>query len=334
MFHINQEEKLQPPRLIPSLVAGFNAVASHVYIIIFPVILDLLLWFGPLVRIKEFFLPALLQVTELSASAYGEDAGEFIAASKQLWTDMLSHYNILSGLRTYPVGVPSLLVSRGGIQNPLGWMQVIELRDASEVLLLTIGLYILGLLVGCLYFALTARIIQREGGKFEIGRFTRQLVQILLLSLLLLVAVLFLGMPLFCLVTSLLMVLPSLGTIPFFLFGLVMVWVLLPIVFSPHGIFLQDLKTAKAIGASVRLARSQMASIGLFFTVIILLGNALDALWHTPGDESWMLLVGIFGHAFISSGSLAASFIFYKKGMEWLMSKVKDEQLQASLTAK
>jgi len=332
MFDIKQEEKLQPPRLIPSLVAGFNAVASHVYILIFPVVFDLLLWFGPLVRIKAFLLPALMRATELSASAYGEDAAEFIAASKQLWVDLLSHYNMLSGLRTYPVGIPSLLVNRGSTQNPLGLMQVIELQNGSEVLLLTVGLYILGILAGCLYFAMTAKIIIKAGEPFDFKQFANQFGRIILLSLVLLMVLLLLGMPLFCLVTSILLFIPSLGTIPFFLFGLVMVWLLLPVVFSPHGIFLQELKTTKAIRASVRLVRSQMASIGMFFTVIIMLGYALDALWHTPADGSWMLLVGIFGHAFISCGSLAASFIFYNQGMAWLRSRVKDAQAGTPLT--
>jgi hypothetical protein len=46
MFEPVIEPKNEPAKLIPSLAEGFNAVANHIYIIIFPVVMDLLLWFS------------------------------------------------------------------------------------------------------------------------------------------------------------------------------------------------------------------------------------------------------------------------------------------------
>src|SRR5664279_2692071 len=48
-----------PPRLIGSVVAGFNTITSHIYLILFPMVLDLLLWFGPHLRVKTLMEPAI-----------------------------------------------------------------------------------------------------------------------------------------------------------------------------------------------------------------------------------------------------------------------------------
>ena len=55
-----------------------------------------------------------------------------------------------------------------------------------------------------------------------------------------------------------------------------------------------------------------------------MLGYGLDFLWSTPDPDSWMLIVGIFGHAFISSSLIAASFVFYNNGMKWLQVVIPD----------
>lgn len=71
-----------------------------------------------------------------------------------------------------------------------------------------------------------------------------------------------------------------------------------------------------------------MATTGIFFILVILIGYGLDILWTSPGTENWMLLVGIFGHAFISSGLLAGSFVFYRDGLSWLSGKVHKNETQ------
>ena len=58
----------------------------------------------------------------------------------------------------------------------------------------------------------------------------------------------------------------------------------------------------------------------------MLLGSGLDMLWSTPAADSWMLLVGILGHAFISTGLLAASFVYYNDGVRWLQNTIKTKK--------
>ena len=318
MFDIRNEPKVVPPKLIPSIVEGFNAVANHIYIIIFPIFLDMILWFGPFVRIKDLVLPTLLNASDLSAPAYGQDSQVFVQTAKEMWTLLLERFNLLYNLRVYPIGIPSLLSYKGVQQNPLGELQIIELQSSTSAFWLMVGLSLLGLVIGSIYFALIAGVTSTDDKKSVLKQIPAQIVQCIVLSVILFAALLFLSIPAICLISSLLMFLPSLGSLPLVVFGLVLIWVLMPMVFSAHGIFSNQFKATTAITNSIKLVRPLVSIVGLFFTMLIMLGYGLDFLWSTPNPNSWMLLVGIFGHAFVSSSLIAASFVFYNNGMKWL----------------
>lgn len=310
------DTKNDPPRLIPSLVEGFNAVANNVYLLIFPVVMDLLFWFGPRLRVKQFFMPMMLEAAELSAAAYGDQAADFVATTQEIWTSIFDRFNLLFSMRTFPIGIPSLLIGSAVEINPVGNPLVFEITTGNAILGWLAVFLLAGLLLGSVYYALTAQaVIGTRPLKF--GALANQSAQALILSVMLLAVVTLLSLPISCLLSSLILIMPSLGTLPFIILGLLMVWVLLPLVFSPHGIYAGDLKATRSIVTSFRLVRSIMAGTGMFFIILIIIGYGLDILWTTPTADSWLLAIGIFGHAFISSGLLAASFKFYDRGIKW-----------------
>jgi len=333
MFAPQIEEKIAPPRIIPSLVEGFNAIAGRIYLILFPVLLDLFLWFGPLVRVKKLLLPTLTRATELSANAYGEGAEAIIQQSNVIWTEMLEEFNLFFALRTYPVGVTSLMVSQGKTANPLGSPLILEMNSARGALLVIIFLSIIGIIFGSLYFSLVARSTDKKLSALNFPVFLRLSGQSIVLTLLLILLLSVLGLPAMCLISSIMLFLPSLGTLPYMLFGLMAVWVMMPLVFTPHGIFMGEMKTQRSIVTSVKFVRASMAGTGIFFIFVILIGYGLDMLWSTPGAENWMMLVGIIGHGFISSGLLAASFVFYRDGLAWLSEVVRSKEIQKARQA-
>jgi hypothetical protein len=57
---------------------------------------------------------------------------------------------------------------------------------------------------------------------------------------------------------------------------------------------------------------------GIFVLSSFLLHRGLNYLWSVPPSASWMMLFGIFGHAFISTTLLAASFVYYRDVNTWL----------------
>jgi hypothetical protein len=50
----------------------------------------------------------------------------------------------------------------------------------------------------------------------------------------------------------------------------------------------------------------------------VILSQGLTYLWSVPPSDSWMTLVGIAGHAFITTAVLAASFVYYRDMNVWL----------------
>jgi len=326
------EEKFAPPRIIPSLVEGFNAVAGRVYLIIFPVLIDLFLWFGPLVRVKNLLLPTLTRATELSAGAYGEGADAIIKNSNQIWNAFLEGFNLLFALRTYPVGIPSLMVGQEFVVNPLGNPLILEMATTRGTILVLLLTILLGIVLGSLYFSLVARSTDKRLSALDLPVFLRLTGQSALMTFLLILLLTVLGLPAMCFISSIMLFLPTLGTLPFMIFGLLMVWVLLPLVFTPHGIFLGEMGTSRSIVSSIQFVRASMSGTGIFFILIILIGYGLDMLWSTPGTGSWMMLVGILGHGFISSGLLAASFVFYRDGLAWLSEMIRTREIQARQT--
>jgi hypothetical protein len=333
MPNVLKDTNYDPPRMIPSLVEGFNAIASNIYLIIFPIALDLLFWLGPRLRVKQYFLPLVLEAAELSATAYGEQAAGFVETSRDIWTAILNQFNLFFSLKTFPVGIPSLLVSYITEQNPMGVPISFEASSGSMIATSVAILMLVGVILGSIYFAMIANAAVGRR-PLDATAIVNQSAQTLVLSLILLFTSVLLALPISCLLSSLALIMPSLGTFPFVVLGLMMVWVLLPLAFSPHGIFAGDLKATRSIVTSFRLVRSMTTATGMFFIMLIIIGYGLDILWTTPAADSWLLLVGIFGHAFISSGLLAASFKFYDQGIKWQQQVLQAHQKEQSSAAR
>jgi hypothetical protein len=51
---------------------------------------------------------------------------------------------------------------------------------------------------------------------------------------------------------------------------------------------------------------------------VFLLGIGLNFVWSVPAEDSWLALVGILGHAFVSTALLASSFVYYHDMTLWL----------------
>lgn len=325
------EAKNLPPRLVPSLVKGFNAVAGNVYIILIPIAVDIFLWFGPMFRVRDLLLPALMRALDISAAAVNQDALILQETTQQMWTTILEAFNLLFGLRTYPIGVPSLMISQGAQHSPLGGLAVFEMVSADGSALFILLVSAVGILLGSVYFSLISAVVDgthdgsADGSDSKVtpADILRRALQSAWLSIILLVTIMAVSLPLMCVLSGLLLVLPSLGMLPFTLFGMLMVWMLMPLAFSPHGIFTDQLKATRSIVVSIRMVRSLMSLSGLFLIIAILLSYGLDILWSTPGAGSWMMIVGIIGHAFIASGLLASSFVFYRDGLHWLDDRMK-----------
>jgi hypothetical protein len=112
--------------------------------------------------------------------------------------------------------------------------------------------------------------------------------------------------------------------------SLLIIWVLLPLIFSPHGIYTYHFNILTSMLSSIRLVRYFLPGTGIFLLTAVLLSQGLDILWKFPPETSWMTLIGIFGHAFVTTSLIASSFIYYRGGISWMKENLKHLSGQAS----
>jgi hypothetical protein len=305
-----------PPTVFSSLRTGFDVVSNHVVLILTPLAVDLFLWLGPRLSVggllspifKFMFQQARLQIAASDASQYLE--------MQTLFMEGLQKYNLLSLLtkiQIFPVGISSLSAERMSVGTPFGAQPVVQVSSALELLVLSFFLVLIGWVGGGLYYRLVSGASLREGDT-EISSI-RAIVQTLLLSavwgicLMVLFVPLTIGLSLLALIS------------PLFASGALMFIVILfivPFFFAPHGIFVRNQNAIYSMFTSFRMTRFTLPTSGMFVLSVFLLSRGLNYLWSVPSNASWLTLVGLAGHAFITTALLSASFVYYREMNDWL----------------
>jgi hypothetical protein len=321
-----------PPSLIASLKAGFDAITNHIALILFPIGLDLLLWFGPHFKLSRL-VEALERQAELLFNGQDPTFDQLLQANRELWALAAERINLLAALRSYPVGIPSLMASILPVSNPVGAPPVLEVASALGVGIIWIVATLIGLAVGALYFGVVAQAaLTNQINWREVWRdWPKASLQVILLALFwtgLLIAV---SIPGSCVISLAALGGLTLAQCALLLYLGVLLWIFFPLVFSPHGIFVSGQKMFHSVKTAVVLTRYTLPNTSLFLLAVILLSKGLDMLWQVPGETSWLALVGVAGHAFVTTGLLAASFIYYRDANRWVQQMVERMRLSAQL---
>jgi len=309
-----------PPGVIASLQAGFNVVSNRIVLIILPVLLNAFLWLGPRVSVGQWYGAlfdswiALLKRNNFPAqelAVYTENA--------PILMDLMDKLNWLGWVRTLPIGIPALMLdlpSKFPVPTPLGIQNVVQLSSFAVMLGSALLLTFIGWLGGGLYFRIVAgaSLGEEEAG---IG-LVRAFAQTILLSILWGIGSIIIILPLLIIISLLSAINPLLAQAAFFLILFFMFWLIVPLFFTPHGIFARKQNAIVSIMSSLRMSRFTLPTSSMFVLSVFLLSRGLSYLWMVPARDSWLLFVGILGHAFISTTLLAASFVYYRDMNNWL----------------
>ena len=98
MAMTDTQKQPAPPRLIPALVAGFDAIANHIYLIIFPLGLDVLIWLAPHLRLKSLIEALIAQMASFSVNEAPE-LTNMVEIGNEVWLQMAERLNLLMVLR-------------------------------------------------------------------------------------------------------------------------------------------------------------------------------------------------------------------------------------------
>lgn len=315
-----------PPRLIAAFGAGFNTVATHIHLILFPVLLDLWLWFGPHFRVRSLLAPFVSDMITNLTKISPPEMMDMVTTTQKIWEALLERFNFFLLLRTTPIGVPSLMAAEAPVASPLGTPIVVEIGSIFSALLLFVLITLAGLVFGALYFYAVARFTSDEKTLFSLDDASRQVLTTILFTVALFLVAIFLLIPLSLLASFLALINLALAEVVLFAVGLLLLWFLYPLVFTPHGIFAYRQNLISSLLTSARLVRFFLPGTGLFILLALLVSQGLNSLWRVPPETSWMAMIGVLGHAFISTALLAASFIYYRRGIRWMQQNIQRAQ--------
>ncbi len=307
------------PSLIRSLRTGFDAITNHVWLILFPVLLDIFIWLGPHLRIRNLLSAIYSQITSMPGwNAY--QTPDAIQSSQDMWQFIADHFNLAILLRSFPVGVPSLMSGRVPLTSPIGSPRLVEINSVLAAFTICLALTLIGLLFGTLYYITVAQA--SLVGKVDLGRaladWPRAALREIGLALAWGVIFIAVSVPASCLISLFLLGGASLGQLSLLFYAGILVWLFFPLLFSGHGIIAYQQKTLASIRSSVRMTRMSLPMTGLIILVIIVISQGLDVVWGWPTEDSWLSLIGIAGHGFVVTGLLAASFVYYRDVNRWI----------------
>jgi hypothetical protein len=319
MTMTDSQELPTPPRLIPALVAGFDAIANHILLIIFPLGLDLLIWLAPHLRLKSLIEALLAEMTLFSANE-GPELTTMVEAGKEMWLQLAEQINLMMALRSYPVGVPSLMAASGTLETPFGIPRTIEIPTVGSAFVILVLLILFGLVIGSFFYLLVSQAALDNGLNWRqiFLDWPRASLQVLLLALIWVGLFFVVSIPASCLVSIATLAGFSFGQLSILLYGGFLVWLIFPLLFSAHGIFANRMSVGASIRSGVRMTNTTLPNTVLFVVAVIVLTQGLGLLWRVPPADSWLTLLGIAGHAFVVTGLLSASFIYYQTASYWI----------------
>ena len=328
-MEVSRVENLPPPPgVINSIKAGFDTIAAHITAIFLPLLLNLFLWLGPRLHIDAFFNSIKGDVISIWQS--GGVSADDIQRVLTWYNNTVPAVNLFWLLRTLPIGISSLLFPRETSLTPFGNPSILQVNALSLpgwMFLLTL----IGWVGGGLYFRRVAWVATatQEDKPLEISR---AIVQTVFISIVWGILSIMIGVPIFLVLGLLLQFSPFIANLMVVFLSLVSMWVIVPLFFWPHGVFLKKQNVITSILSSVQMTRFTLPTSSMFVLTVFLLTFGLNFLWSIPPEDSWITFLGIFGHSFVTTALLAGSFIYYRDMNIWLQKVI--ERLRPNTVSK
>jgi hypothetical protein len=235
--------------------------------------------------------------------------------------EVVERFNLISlfgRLQAFPVGISSLLAQTMPIKTPLGSQAVVQVTSLPGLLGLGFLFTVVGWVAGGLYFRWVSGIALGNANRITMISLPWAILQTLILSVIWVIGLLLIFIPVTFVLTFLTLFSPLLASAVLLIALFFSFWLIVPLFFTPHGIFVRRQNAFYSIFTSLKMARFTLPTSGLFVLCVFLLTTGMNYLWSVPTHDSWMLLVGIAGHAFITTALLAASFVYYRDVNVWL----------------
>ncbi len=298
-----------PPRIMPTLAAGFDLVSKHLWLLVIPVALDAFLWLGTRLGAQVFMdeMIAFWQQEEALVSIEPEII-EQIAA-------LTTRTNLFATLSIPVIGVPTFMAGITPEITPIE-TAVLEVSSNAAVVLSIILLSVVGLFITAVYYNLIAHALRRNMGDDMpipalLARIGRSWLLLLLLGVLMAIGLFIIYIPMILLATGLAAINPILGVAAAVFAPVLLLSILLQFIFVPHGLILHGRPLVNAmVESSLIIRKNLMGCITLLFT-IVLINYLMSSIMLLADNGSWLTGASIIGYAFVGTAMITAVFIFY-----------------------
>jgi hypothetical protein len=311
------------------LTAGFEMLTQNLQVVALPVVLDLILWLGPRVSIAPL-LNGFARILGRQPAPDAQMAAQMEQAM-ELLKQFAGRFNLLSTLAGVPMfQIPSLLARRApAAGSPLGSPQVFSISSILALVPWWAALGVLGLILGFLYLNEIANQVENgvmaparsEGESGETtsgnpdGGWRDSLLKLarFLVFALGLAAVGSVVLPLWILMVAVgATVAEPLGVLLWVVGVGLISYAAMHLLFVIPSLLLGGRPLLGAIGESLLLSHVSLSSVFGFVLLALVIYEGLGYAWSLPNSDSWAMLIGILGNAFVATGLTGAAFVFYR----------------------
>ncbi len=307
----------RPAGLTDTIWAGFDLIHRHVWLLLLPIAVDLLMWLGPQLSVAPLVdawstHPPVAVADDSVAREMDEVRGELARNG-----DALKSYNLVSLLALSgipPFGIPS---TRAGVP---GLGPIVPMQSEAGAGALILGLLMCGLLLEALYYGLVGHLV-RQGG-LQPRRFVQRLPaltgSVYALFALACIAIVALTVPLGALLGVMQAASPVLPQLVGPVIVGIMLWAVVYLSFTVAALFVSQVWPPNAMQYSIRVVRNNFWSVVALFGLLVVIGSGFPVIWNqlamTQGQIG--IVIGIVGHSYISTALAAASMTYYKERFE------------------
>ncbi|MBK8046968.1 MAG: hypothetical protein IPK16_07490 [Anaerolineales bacterium] len=284
---------------------------------IIPIVLDLLLWFGPRMSVAPLFEDAAKMYQSLGVTeGVTPEMGQTIQQMATGLREFGEASNLLGGLVSGTLmHVPSLYADSA----PLRDASIIPLFSMSEAVVSWVVFSLLGILIGCFYLGLLARqmpigAMARAATSSVVVSAFRHWLQMTAFVLLVLAALMLVCIPVSIVVAILLLISPGLGSAVAGATGILsMLFIMIFLYFVVPALIMDNLAVLGAIRRSIGLVRNNpWTTLGfLLLSMLIGLGFAL-LLARIAELGAPAAVIAIVVNAYIGTGLAMAWLVFYR----------------------
>jgi hypothetical protein len=305
----------RPRGVIDTLTAGYETVNRRLWILLIPVALDLLFWFGP--KLSVGWLATALPL------------GTLEAGQRTVLAESLAHFNLAFVLAMYVptvLGKPPYVPVGAEVVAPV-WRDVYQLLPGSLVPA-AVAAVALALLVTSLYLGSIGALVRGDGkrdGETDRGaalgapgaagwlrEWLRAWWRIIVLHVVGALALGAVALPWLTGVALVMALSAEVGGFMVLLFQVALLWVGLSLFFTLNAVILTDAPPLRAAVMSAAFFRRHFWSALALIGLILLISTGFPIVWRTLARQPLGLVASILGNAYVGTGLAAASMVFFR----------------------